>query len=274
MTETLDARPDEATIRYEVADGVATVTLNRPAKRNALTPAMTDRYVEAIAAADEDPSVRAIVVTGAGHGFCAGADLALLRSGPAGAREFLASARATTEAALRARKPVIAAVNGATVGIGCIPVVTADVRFAAENATFATAFARLGLVAEYNIGWLLQRQIGLPATMDLLLSGRAVGAAEAARIGLVQRVVPAGTVLDEALAYARDLAANCSPRSMATIKAQVYADAERGREAAMTSCAVLMEASFTWPDLPGALDAQAAKRPPAHPPLPPGPVAV
>ncbi len=259
----------DTSVLYDVIDGVATVTLNRPEKRNALLPAMTHRYRSLLAEADNDPAVRAIVLTGAGKGFCAGADLALLAEGPAGLNRFLPDTPATAEAAMRIRKPVIAAVNGAVAGIGFGLAVSADLRVAAEDATFSTSFARLGLVAEYNAAWVLQRLIGLPNAADLLLSGRTVGAAEAERLGLVQRVVPAGTALAAAQAYAADLAQNCSPRSMAAIKAQLWADAERSRDAAMAESVAGMGISFAGPDLAEAVAARETRRPPQFPPLPP-----
>ncbi len=261
MTDLLgDNRVDA--VRYEVADGVATITLNRPEKRNALTPAMVDRYVELMHEADDDPAVRAIVLTGAGKGFCSGADLGLLAEGEETLRKFLPGTPATVDAAIRTRKPVVAAVNGAVAGIAFGLLVGADVRIASQDATFATMFARLGLVAEYNTSWMLQRLLGLPNAMELLLSGRTIDADEAHRLGLVQRVVPAGTVLSAALDYARDLAHNCSPRSLAAIKSQVYADAERSRGEALAASIRLMGESFGWPDLAEAILARQEKRPP------------
>ncbi len=260
MTEVLgDDRVD--TVRYEVTEGVATITLNRPDKRNALTPPMVDRYVELMRAADDDPRVRAIVLTGAGKGFCSGADLGLLAQGAETLREFLPGSAATADAAVCTPKPVVAAVNGAVAGIGFGLLLGADIRFASKDAIFTTAFARLGLVAEYNASWLLQRLVGLPNAMDLLLSGRTIDADEAHRIGLVQRVVPAGTELGAAFDYARDLAANCSPRSLTVIKQQVYADAERSRTEALAASVELMDASFDWPDLAEAILARQEKRP-------------
>ncbi len=261
MTDLLgDNRVDA--VRYEVAESVATITLNRPEKRNALTPAMVDRYVELMREADDDPAVRAIVLTGAGKGFCAGADLALLAEGEQTLRTFIPGTAAIADAAVRTRVPVIAAVNGAVAGIGFGLLVGADVRIASQKSIFTTAFARLGLVAEYNTSWLLQRLLGLPNAMDLLLSGRTIDADEAYRLGLVQRVVPAGTALTAALDYARDLAHNCSPRSLSTIKSQVYADAERSRGEALEASVQLMGESFSWPDLGEAILARQEKRPP------------
>ncbi|MGF7236051.1 MAG: enoyl-CoA hydratase-related protein [Frankia sp.] len=259
----------DTSVLYDVIDGVATVTLNRPEKRNALLPAMTDRYRALLAEADDDPAVRAIVLTGAGRGFCAGADLALLAAGPGELRRFLPEMPATAEAAMRIRKPVIAAVNGAVAGIGFGLAVSADLRIAAEDATFSTSFARLGLVAEYNTSWVLQRLVGLPNAADLLLSGRTVDATEAARLGLVQRVVPAGTALEAAQAYASDLAQHCSPTAMAVIKAQLWADTERSRDAAMAVSATEMDTAFGGADLVEAIAARETRRPPRFPPLPP-----
>jgi enoyl-CoA hydratase/carnithine racemase len=246
---------------------VAVVTLNRPAKLNAVTRGMADAYARHMRAADRDPDVRAIVVTGAGRGFCAGADLSILAGGVEALSEFLPAPEDLPQMALDLRTPVIAAVNGPVAGVGFAYMLGSDVRFAAEGATMSTTFARLGLIAEYGLSWLLPRLIGLPAALDLLLTGRTIDAAEAARIGLVQAVVPPESLLDHAVAYGRELARNCSPYSLANIKAQLYADAARDRATALADTLERMHDSVRRPDLPEALRARAEERPPRFAPL-------
>jgi enoyl-CoA hydratase/carnithine racemase len=228
-------------ILYDVADRVATVTLNRPAKLNAWTRLMEKEVRAALAEADRDDNVRVVIVTGAGRGFCAGADMQM-RSGVAGAKG--------SEAALRDRlgdwlatpqrsdvradfqktysyfptigKPVLAAINGPVAGLGLVISLYCDMRFASDQAKFSTAFARRGLIAEHGISWMLPRLIGVANALDLLFSARTVDAAEALRMGLVSRVLPQEGFLAGVRAYATELATLVSPRSMRIIKRQVY----------------------------------------------------
>jgi enoyl-CoA hydratase/carnithine racemase len=145
-------------------------------------------------------------------------------------------------------KPIIAAINGPCAGIGLVQALMCDIRFAAEGAKITTAFARRGLVAEHGISWILPRLIGPARALDLLLSGRVVLAEEAYALGLVNRVAPSESLLEEALAYAGELAALSSPASMATMKRQVYADLEKGLADALADADELMLRSFTAPD--------------------------
>jgi enoyl-CoA hydratase/carnithine racemase len=248
---------------------VEIVTLNRPAVLNAVTSAMSAGYADALRAADADPDVRAVVVTGAGRGFCAGADLGILSQGAANIRQFLTRREDLPTVAFRIRKPVICAVNGPVAGVGFAYMMASDIRFAAAEAKISTTFARLGLVAEYGLAWLLPRVMGTAWTLDLLLSGRTITGEEAGRIGLVQYVSPRETVLADAVAYAARLAQTCSPFSMATVKRQVYADLETTDEEALTRTLALMDSSFDHPDLAAALAARAEGKPPEFPPLPP-----
>jgi enoyl-CoA hydratase/carnithine racemase len=228
-----------AEILYHVADRIAVITLNRPDKLNAWTAVMETEVRQAMLQAEADEDVRVIVLTGAGRGFCAGADMSLL-SGIAerGLDSANTSLRNSDNDAQRAhiradfqkkysyfpslRKPVIAAINGPAVGLGLILTLYCDVRFASDSARFGTAFARRGLIAEYGIAWMLPRLIGHANALDMLFSARLVEAQEAQRMGLVNRVFPQETFLDDVLAYARELATKVSPRSMRVIKAQVY----------------------------------------------------
>jgi enoyl-CoA hydratase/carnithine racemase len=264
------------TVLYQVDAAVATITLNRPTRLNAVTLEMAQAYADALRRADADPEVRAIVVTGAGRGFCAGADLDLLAGGPAAdepSAEDISpngSVPATgmqPALAMQVRKPVVAAVNGPVAGVGFVLMLAADIRFVAEDATLTTSFARLGLVAEYGSAWLLTRLVGVERALDLLLTGRRITGAEAADLGLASRALPAADVLPAALDYARALAHECSPRSLATIKQQVYADLQRPFADALAEAQTMMYESFGWADLPEGLRAQAERRSPRFAPL-------
>ncbi|MBI3371080.1 MAG: enoyl-CoA hydratase [Betaproteobacteria bacterium] len=227
-------------VLYEVKHKVAIVSLNRPDSLNAYTTAMGRSLESAVAAAIADDTVRVIVLTGAGRGFCAGADMKLLQQitpGTATAKQTADTRpelRSGLEAdvaphysgrfgyLLRASKPVIAAVNGPIAGLGLVLALYADLRFAGSDAKFTTSFAQRGLIAEHGISWLLPRLIGPANALDLLLSARKFGAAEAERIGLVNKVFPQASFMDDVIAYARALADSVSPRSMAIMKAQVW----------------------------------------------------
>jgi enoyl-CoA hydratase/carnithine racemase len=261
----LDQEVLDEDVLVEIADGVATISLNRPDRLNAVTPEMAARIAALLRGADDDPDVRAIVLTGRGRGFCSGADLAVLGVGPTSLAGFVTDP--ATFPVMDLRKPVVAAVNGPVAGVGMAYVAAADVRFAASSATFTTSFARLGLVAEYGLAWLLPRLIGCPAAADLLLSGRSVDAEEAARLGLVSAVLPPDGLLPHATAYARELARRCSPRSMAIIKRQLRDDAQGDRASAFSRSLLLMVESFEAPDLAEAIHAGHEKRLPAFPPL-------
>ena len=227
-------------ILYEVSERIATITLNRPEKLNAWTGQMGRDVRAAMAAAELDSGVRAIVFTGAGKGFCSGADMSLL-SGVLESRGLPGADHALRHQATgparegvppdfqgtysyfpSLSKPVIAAINGHAVGLGLILSLYCDLRFASSNAKFGTAFARRGLIAEYGVAWMLPRLIGPANALDLLLSARVFDAAEALRLGLVNRVFPAESFLESVRAYARELASQVSPLSMAAIKRQVY----------------------------------------------------
>jgi enoyl-CoA hydratase/carnithine racemase len=248
----------------ENTGGVLLLTLNRPEKLNAWTPAMEEQFFGALAAADADPAVRVIVVTGAGRGFCAGADLTALGAvDPTSITEAdIHPSGKPISYALSLRKPVIAAINGPAAGIGLVIALYCDVRFAADDAKFTTAFSRRGLIAEHGIAWQLPRLVGASRAMDLLLSSRILLGDEAGRIGLVDHVLPVDEVLPAALAYARDLAENCSPRSMAIIKRQLLAALESDLDTSRREAVELMLASFTEDDFREGVLSHLEKRPP------------
>jgi enoyl-CoA hydratase/carnithine racemase len=253
-------------VRYDVADRVATVTLNRPDRLNAWTPEMSAGYLDALDAATADPGVRVVVVTGAGRGFCAGADMSLLSGLAEGGNRVGGRDRIPSQMEPAVPKPVIAAVNGACAGLGLVRAMFCDIRFAAAGAKFTTAFARRGLVAEYGLSWLLPRLVGMSRSLDVLLSGRVFLAEEALELGLVNRVV-SGDVLAEAQAYARELATLSSPASMRDMKEQVWADALGSLDESWERTEKLMLASFDRADLREGVTSYLEGRVPEFPPL-------
>lgn len=234
----------------QVQDGVATLTLNRPERLNAWTQQLERDYFAALAECAAREDVRVIVVTGAGRGFCAGADMQELQTlGESGVSDAQVEQQRTAQTyPLTVPKPIIAAINGPCAGIGLVQALMCDLRFAAEDAKLTTAFARRGLVAEHGISWVLPRLVGPARALDLLLSGRVVLGREAAAMGLVNSAMAREAVLEQTLAYAHDLAVNCSPASMATMKRQVYADLERAVPDALAEADRLMLQSFAAPD--------------------------
>lgn len=227
-------------IIYTVADRVATITLNRPNRLNAWTSLMAEEVRGAMYSAAEDDAVRVIVLTGAGRGFCSGADMATLENAVDQGLSALTGTKTEAEredkdtsnvrADFRKRysyfpaipKPIIAAINGPAAGLGLILTLYCDLRFASEKARFSTAFSRRGLIAEHGISWMLPRIVGLSNALDLLFSARMVDAQEALRIGLVDRVFPKEGLMEGVLAYATELVTSVSPRSLRVIKRQVY----------------------------------------------------
>jgi enoyl-CoA hydratase/carnithine racemase len=262
-------------VLYEVLDsGVAVLTFNRPERMNAWGGALANGFYRSIEAAEADPKVRVIVITGSGRAFCAGADMGGLNSISAVTVE---SANQTDVSALVAEKhpyfltqltkPVIAAINGSIAGMGLSQALMADIRFAAAGAKFTTSFARRGLIAEYGISWILPRLIGWGAAIDLLLSGRTFFAEEAAELGLVKEVVPADQLMTRTLGYAEEMAANCAPSSLAIMKQQLYADAGMPIVETSNKAEKLMHDSMQRTDFIEGITAFFEKRPPNFPPL-------
>ncbi|HMC52423.1 MAG TPA: crotonase/enoyl-CoA hydratase family protein [Acidimicrobiales bacterium] len=211
-------------IRLELDDAVATITLDRPERLNAFTPRMMTELIEAFDLCDRDDAVRAVIVTGAGRGFCAGADL------EAGGATFDARERPEARAqggvprdggglvalrAFRATKPIIAAINGPAVGVGITMTLPMDVRLASETARIGFVFARRGLVPEACSSWFLPRVVGISRAMEWVATGRVFSAQEALEGGLVRSVHPPDLLLPAARELAREIAENSAPVSVA-----------------------------------------------------------
>lgn len=220
------------TILYETSDRVTTITLNRPEQMNSLNDEIVAELHDAMWRADADRGTRVIVLTGAGRAFCAGGDISgfggqtpqeLITKLP---RPFDMNKRPDYQTRHtyfpRLSKPVIGMLNGATAGLGMIYALCCDIRFAADTAVFTTAFARRGLSGEYGMSWMLPLIVGHANALELLLSARKFHAQEAKELGLVNRVFPAGKLAEETYAYAKEMAVWCSPRSLRTLKQQVY----------------------------------------------------
>lgn len=259
-------------ILYTVADRVATITLSRPDKLNAWTRNMEKEVRQAMETAAADGNVRVIVVTGAGRGFCAGADMSLLQDVADKGLHPLPDAANNGAADDFQRqysyfpsvpKPIIAAVNGPCVGLGFVIAMFCDLRIASEDAKFGTAFARRGLIAEYGLAWLLPRIAGHANAMDILLSARIFGAQEALRMGIVNQVEPAAAFRDAVAAYASELANTVSPRSMAVIKRQVYAGMTQTLGQALDLATTEMRASLQCDDFKEGVAHFVEKRSPA-----------
>jgi len=247
-------------------DGVAIVTLNRPDRANAWSPALEQAFYEVLSRLDGDPQVRVAVLTGAGRHFCPGVDTQ--RLGDIAGQPMDLSGRTGPQHTWAFRKPLIAAINGGCAGIGLVQALHCDVRFAARGARFATAFARRGLAGEYGMTWILPRIVGLESALDLLLSGRTFDADEAQSLGVVSRVVEPDQLMTEALSYARDLAANSSPASMAMIKHQVLSDLDVDYETGVRHAYRAMAHLAQLPDFREGVDSFVHKRPPRFSPLP------
>jgi enoyl-CoA hydratase/carnithine racemase len=262
-------------LRYEVADGVATITLDRPDRMNAFTAVMATELAAAATAADADDAVRVVVVTGAGRAFCAGADLGggggtfrdrgrpdpVARGSVDGVPRDWGGIASLPFAALR--KPVIAAVNGPAVGIGVTMTLPMDVRIAAESARFGFVFARRGIVPEAASTWFLPRVVGISQAMEWVATGRVFDAAEALRGRLVSRVVPDADLLPTALALAREIADNTSGVAVAASRQLLWSmlgaaspwDAHRAESRALVELGA-------GPDAAEGVASFLAKRPP------------
>jgi len=251
------------------ATGVGVITLNNPDRMNAWSAAMSKRFFERLAEFRTNPDVRVVVITGAGKGFCPGADMDALnqiRANPAGGAGPATGAGKFSDL-LSYPKPVIAAMNGAAAGVGFVLAIFCDLRFAASGIKLTTSFSRRGLIAEYGSSWALPRLIGSARALDLLLSGRVITADEAERMGLVNAVYPGEELMDKVMAYADDMAVNCCPASWATMKRQVYGDWLRDADASTTDAINLMNESVKQADFQEGVQSFLDKRPPVFAPF-------
>ena len=254
---------------------VATVTLNRPDKLNAWTPAMEIALRRIMAQLAADDSVRAIVLTGSGKAFCAGIDVAALKDLAQGERDISRPPPEVQAAMgegdfeqrysylLGVPQPVICALNGPAAGIGIVLALYCDIRYASTRAKLAASFARRGLVAEHGIGWMLPRIIGLPRALEWLLTGSTLQAEEAERIGLVSAVFEAESFAAEVAERARVIAATVSPRSARIIKRQLHESAAQSLAFACQVAAVEVTAAIVSEDFREGVQHFLEKRPAA-----------
>ena len=220
---------DSQDIRYEVQDRVATVTLHRPEKLNAFTRRMRDELIEAFGRADADDGVRAVIVTGAGRAFGAGADLSgggatfdYAKRDDAGEDDHRDGGGRVSLSIFALKKPVIAAINGPAVGVGATMTLPMDIRIASSAAKFGFVFARRGIVPEACSSWFLPKVVGVSRAAEWLYTGRVFGADEALAGGLVSRVVEPGDLMPAALALAREIADNTSPVAVALARQMLW----------------------------------------------------
>ena len=265
-------------ILYEVQDPVAIITLNRPEALNALTGRMQAELRHALAAAEKDSQVVGIVLTGAGRGFCAGADMQGLdasASGTTGGGEDLSDLKAspgdpqmgpnfqvTFTYLLSVQKPIIAAINGPCAGLGFCYALLCDMRIVERQAKFTTAFSQRGLIAEHASSWLLPRLIGPGRALDLLWSARKFLGEEAKELGVAERLVEQGESVQAAIDYIKQLAAVASPTSFKVIKAQVYRHLNMELGDAMKESNEWMAESLVREDFREGVSSFMEKRPP------------
>ena len=212
---------DDSDILFELADGIAVITLNRPEKLNAFSSAMGRGLGEAYRRCDEDDAVRAVILTGAGRAFCAGADMSagadtFAQPDSSATHEF--SASPVEPPPWDVRKPVIAAMNGSAVGLGLTLALQCDLRIAADEGKYGVLQVRRGVMPDACSHWTLPRIVGLERAASLLLTGRKINGREAERMGMVLHSVPASQVLASAMEIARDVAQNTAPLSVAVTK--------------------------------------------------------
>ncbi len=245
-------------ITYDVSNFVATIALNRPDKLNAWTQKMDEEVSAAIRAGAADDQVRVIILTGAGKGFCAGADMSLLSGVIANAPSVAANLTSgiALDGDVRADfknkhawllsvpKPIMAAINGPAVGLGFIIPLYCDFRFASEKAKFSVIFSKRGLVAEYGLAWMLPRLVGVGNAIELMFTSKVVDAQEALRLGLVSRVLPEENFLPAVQEIARELATTVSPRSLRVMKRQIYTGLLQNLGEAFDLATEEMKASF------------------------------
>lgn len=263
--------------RYEITDGVAVVTLARPKRRNAWTGRMHTEYRWILREADRDPAVRVIVITGdpEGQAFCAGADLQALEGHSAkgqydpGTPDDIAEPGYGVDPAFDASfayhfgigKPVIAAINGAAAGVGLVLSAFADLRFCAPGVKFTAAHGRFNFPAEFGLSWVLPRIVGLAHANDILLSSRMFTAEEAMAMGFLNRIIPSDRLMDEVMAYARNIAVSVAPGSARETKRQIYRDLHRDAATSVKAAEALLVEMSREPDYKEGVKAWMEKRP-------------
>ncbi|HUO11557.1 MAG TPA: enoyl-CoA hydratase-related protein [Caulobacteraceae bacterium] len=247
----------DAQILFEIVGRVALIRLNRPQQLNALTYSMLAEIRRRVAEAEKDPEVTAIAFIGEGRGFCSGIDAEVLRATTeAGQSGRSASAGDSASAdppgifsyLPLVSKPVISAVNGVAAGAGFVLAMMSDLRFGSEAASFTTIFSKRGLIAEHGASWVLPRLLGPSRALDLLWSSRRIDAAEAYRLGLLDRVTPMDELLDAVVAYVDDLASQISPGAIAVMKSQVWRHLSEPMLPALADADRLTQAQLKHPD--------------------------
>ncbi|MEC8923338.1 MAG: enoyl-CoA hydratase-related protein [Actinomycetota bacterium] len=253
-------------VLYEESDGVALVTLNRPERLNSWTDELGSEYFDALDRGAASSDVQAIVVTGAGRGFCSGADMDMLQGIGAGKDDQETQRQLRAERhdyALTIPKPVIAAINGACAGLGFVHAMMCDIRFAAEGAKFTSAFSRRGLIAEHGVSYMLPRVVGPSNALDILMSGRVFLADEAKEMGVVSRVVPPDELVPDAIEYAQELGRYSAPWAMAQMKHQVWSQMDMARTEALNESNQIMAQSLKRPDFKEGVASFVEKRDPS-----------
>jgi enoyl-CoA hydratase/carnithine racemase len=273
-----DGAMGDAVIVESARPGISKITLNRPERLNAMNYDLVHGLYEALDELSADRSCRVIVLTGAGRGFCAGADMDVLQTTvaagevpmegpPAGPVPFDANSRDDFHRQYAyfpaVPKPILAAINGPCAGLGLVLALYADMRFASDAAVFTTAFARRGLIAEHGISWLLPRMVGMAHAADLLFSARTVRPPEALAMGLVNRVIPHQEFEAEVMAYARMLAHEVSPRSLGEMKREIWNGMFQNLGEAIDAANRDMRRSFTSEDFKEGVAHFVEKRAPA-----------
>lgn len=264
------------TVLLEKDDGIATIILNRPARMNAWTGRMHTEYRWLLQQLDTDRSVRVIIVTGAGRGFCVGADSKALEGHiekggydpgtPASIAKPGFGVRPEFDASFAYHfgltKPVIAAINGPAAGVGLVLACFADIRFAVPGVKLTTAHGKLNLPAEYGLSWILPRIIGLARANDLLFTSRIFMTEEAERLGLINRIVENDQLMTEVKAYARTMIDTVSPASLRATKRQIYTDLHRDVGQSVKESEDLIHEMMQQRDYVEGVNAFLEKRPP------------
>jgi enoyl-CoA hydratase/carnithine racemase len=255
-------------VLYAVEQGVARITLNRPDRLNASNRDLSQGLTKAFTEAGADSAVRVVLLSGAGRGFCAGADQQVLNEHAAsGGQATGGSGGLRYDGLMLLPKPVIAACHGATAGVGLVMACCADIRIASANAFFVAPFAQLGLCAEGGLAWLLSRLMGTGHATEMLLSARRVLADEALAKGLVSQLLPDEDFADAAFAYAARMAASGSPASFAMMKQQLREVQAQSYEEARSEAARLTALTLETEDFRSAIAARRDKRSPDFAPV-------